>query len=135
MPELSRRTCLARFGILAYMAKRERPPVDKTLGENIRALIGIKAMGIESEPQLAKAAKVDQRTVNRIVKGEVMARVNTLERIADALGVEPYQLLIPGLNAKNPQILKSLSPEEENFYKALEALDLARAGPPKKGTQ
>ena len=47
--------------------------------------------------------------------------LRTLDILATAFGLEPYQLLIPGLDPANPQILRILSASEQRLYEALEA--------------
>ncbi len=101
--------------------KGERPPVEKILAANVKALMDANKMELGSQPKLAKAAKIDQTTVGRVLGAKNKVQIDTVEALASAFGVEPYQLLIPGLNAKNPQVLRSLSAEEENLYKALDA--------------
>lgn len=103
------------------MDKKGRPPVEKVLAENVKALMDANKMELGSQPKLAKAAKLDQTTVGRVLGAKHKVQIDTLEALARAFGVEPYQLLIPGLNARNPQVLRSLSPQEEALYKALEA--------------
>jgi hypothetical protein len=112
-----------------------RDTVEQILAKNLKALMEANARrGLGTQMAVAEAtrhkgAAIDQTTVSRILRAEVKVQLDTLEAIARAFEVEPYQLLIPGLNPKNPQILRSLSPTEERLYKALEE---ARAKP---GTQ
>ncbi len=103
--------------------------MEKILAANVKALMDANKMELGSQPKLAKAAKIDQTTIGRVLGAKHKVQIDTLEALAQAFGVEPYQLLVPGLNAKNPQVLRSLSTEEENLYRALE---LARKPP---GTQ
>jgi len=113
MPRRNVQNCLMK-------AKAWRPPVQKILAENIQALMDANKMELGSQPKLAKAAKLDQTTVGRVLAAKHKVQIDTLEALAAAFGVEPYQLLVPGLNPKNPQVLRVLSPAEENLYKALE---------------
>lgn len=45
------------------------------------------------QKELAKAARLPIRTIGRIERGEVDARVSTLARIAKALGIEGRDLI------------------------------------------
>lgn len=102
--------------------------MEKILAANLAALMAAhrkKALGTQTGVARATAGAVNQRTIGRILKGEHKAQIDTLEALAEAFGVEPYQLLVPGLNPRNPQVLRSLSPAEENLYRAL---DEARKG-------
>lgn len=112
-----------------------RDTVELILAKNLAALMRANPE-LHTQQAVAAATKragqaIDQKTVSRILKAEVSVQIDTVQAIALAFGVEPYQLLIPGLDARNPQVLRALSPEEENLYRALE---LARRGPP-PGTQ
>lgn len=105
------------------------------LAKNLQALMAAARCGLDTQTKISKATKrkqigagrsIDQRTVGRILKAEHRVQIDTLQALAAAFELETYQLLIPGLDPKNPQILRALSPEEENLYRALE---LARKGP------
>lgn len=84
----------------------------------------------ESPTDAAKAIGVSQQQIDRILKGQ-KPRIDTLERIARGYGVEPYQMMIPGLNPGNPQVLRSVGPQEDAIYAAMKAAFEAMG---KKGT-
>lgn len=70
--------------------------------------------------------------VKRILAGKHAVTMSTVERIASAYDIAAYQLLVPGLNPQNPQVLRELTAQETRLYKALEeALEAAKKG----GTQ
>lgn len=103
--------------------------METILAKNLAALMKASQL-LKTQQAVATATKragkpIDQKTVSRILKAEVSVQLDTVQAIAAAFDVEPYQLLVPGLNPKNPQVLRALSPEEENLYRALE---LARRG-------
>jgi transcriptional regulator with XRE-family HTH domain len=102
--------------------------VEKILAENVRALMDANKATLGTQPKVAKATKgkLDQTTIGRVLAAKHRVQIDTLQALAEAFDVEPYQLLIPGLNARNPQVLRSLSPAEERLYKALE--DARKAG-------
>jgi hypothetical protein len=100
--------------------------VEKILAANVRALMLAHA-DLNTQMKVAEATRrasrgptIDQTTVGRILAAKHKAQLDTVEVLAEVFGVEPYQLLVPGLDAKNPQVLRSLSPAEERLYKALE---------------
>lgn len=105
------------------------PPVDKIVADNVRRLMDYHRHDTPSAA--ARYVNVSQQQMDRILKGQRI-RVDTLERVARGYDLEPYQLLIVGLDPANPQVLRSLSPAEERLYRALEE---ARAEAGKKGTQ
>lgn len=82
-------------------------PVEKVLAANVRALMKAHAW---TQAKLAKAAGIDQTTISRILAAKHKVQLDTLGAIAHAFDIEPYQLLIHGLNPKHPQILRSLRP-------------------------
>jgi hypothetical protein len=105
-------------------------PVELILAANVKALMKANE-ALRTQDAVAIAATkagfpIDQKTVGRVLKAAVSVQIDTVQAIAAAFDVQPYQLLVPGLNPRNPQVLRALSPEEENLYRALE---LARRGP------
>jgi len=119
------------------MPKRKGEPVQKVIAENVRALMDAGRNGLRTQQAIAKAAKdagfpIDQKSVSRVLKADSAPQVDTVQGIAAAYDIEPYQLMIPRLDPKNPQILRMLSPAEEAFYKLLEE---ARKGGDKGGPQ
>ena len=64
--------------------------VKRSVGENIRKAREAKGL---LQRELAKNAGVPVRTIGRIERGEVDARLSTLARIADAMGLELEKLL------------------------------------------
>lgn len=98
--------------------------MERILAANLGALM---AAHPELRTQAAVAAatrkaglKIDQKTVSRILKADHAVQIDTLQAIAAAFGIEPYQLLVPGLNPTNPQVLRVLSPQEERLYSVLQ---------------
>ena len=89
------------------------------LRENLLALM--KNNADEGQSALSRRSKVAQSTIGRILaeKGE-NARVETVERIANAYGLHAWQLLIPGLNPKNPPMLRVQGDVEKALYARLE---------------
>lgn len=105
-----------------------RPDVKEIVGANVRALITAREKDFDAA---CTHLGIKPTQLKRIIKGEHAVTMTTIQRIAAAYDLEPYQLLVPGLDAKNPQVLRAVGPEEERLYRALdEALEAA-----KKGTQ
>lgn len=72
--------------------------------------------------EASKSAKVNaliKSTVQRIMAGSTSATLEQLEALAHAFDVAPYQLLIPDLDAENPQIAKGATVEEHELYRRL----------------
>lgn len=71
--------------------------ISSTLSANLKGLMADVKYGLESQPKVASKAKVGQRTVGRALKGEVSITVGSLEGLAHAFGIAPWQLLHPTL--------------------------------------
>ena len=102
------------------------PALEKIVVDN---LVRLMAFHKHANPtDAAKYVGVSQQQMDRILKGQ-RARVDTLETIARGYGLEPYQMLIPGLIPGNPQVLRTIGPAEEKLHKAFrEALAEAQKG-------
>nr|WP_230085756.1 helix-turn-helix transcriptional regulator [Providencia huaxiensis] len=50
--------------------------------------------GIKSQAQLSVSSGLGQATVNRIIKNESSATIDSVAAIANALGRKPYELLM-----------------------------------------
>jgi hypothetical protein len=81
MPAYRRQTCL--------MPTHAR----KTLSNNLAWIRDNTA--INSQPKMAKLFKVDQKTVGRILNDANAATLDSIQAIADAMKIEPWQLLAP----------------------------------------
>ena len=87
------------------------------VGANVKALMRVK------DADFAAACKrlgMKETQLKRVIAGKHGITMSTLQRIAEGYDVQPYQLLVPGLDPKNPQVLRALSQAELNLYKALE---------------
>lgn len=60
-------------------------------------------------------------------KNAMNVTIDTLQDIADRAGLEPWHLLVPGLDVENPPLV-ALSEKERMFYAALK--EAARSLPP-----
>ena len=70
---------------------------------------------LDSNPTLGKKAGLSPSAVSRLRNGH-NATLDTLERLAAAFKVELYQLLIPNLDATNPQTAHRVSEQEQALY-------------------
>lgn len=66
---------------------------------------------------LAKDAGVGFGTIQRIMQRKVGASLDNIESIANALQVQVYQLMLPNLDAKNPQVVKGATEAEQSVYR------------------
>lgn len=92
------------------------------LAENVKALMSRQYRLSGDKPKdLARDAGTSLSTVQRVIGGKTSARTDTIDQLAEALGVLPYQLLIPSLNPANPQVVRGATKEEQELYRRLKA--------------
>ena len=87
---------------------------------------------IQSDAQLARLAKVDQKSIWRIRHKEQSPSADTLDKLAGAFGMQAWQMLFPNLDPKNPPVFIITTTERELYRKMSEmAHDLvAKQKPP-----
>lgn len=67
--------------------------------------------------KLEEEFKIPFTTVQRIINQGGGGNLETLESVALAFELSPYQLLIPSLNPKNPQVVKGATKDEQRLYR------------------
>ena len=74
----------------------------QVVAENVAALMKDRRLKQQHVAALAKqrGAPIDQTTVGRIARAEIPTTVDKLHAVALGIGVEPWQLLIDGLDPK-----------------------------------
>ena len=65
----------------------------KIVGGNIRRMRKSKRLTLE---QLAEKAEANPKYLGAVERGEENIGLKKLEQVASALGIEPYELLLPG---------------------------------------
>lgn len=65
---------------------------------------------------LSQKADISFSSVQRLLRGETGATIDTIESVSLALNVSPYQLLIPELDIENPQTLQGVTAAEKRLY-------------------
>lgn len=95
------------------------------LARNLAALM---AKNKHSQGYVHKRTGVSQSTVGRILNCDVAATSDTLDAIAKLYDVFAWQLIVPELDVYNPQMLKTASQKEMEFYERIKqaAQDLAK---------
>ena len=106
-----------------------RKPASEIIAENLAAAMLDRHMvnpvnGQPSQSALARKAHVDQRTVGRILNREQSPTIEMLEKLAHALDLDAWQMMIPSLDPKNPPVFV-LSRLERDFYRRLDELRCA----------
>lgn len=93
------------------------------LRQNVQALLD---SGIGPTSQIALGKKPGaggQATIGRIVSelGE-NPKLETIDAIAQAYGLQAWQLLVAGMDPKNPPVLAPVTKEEKEFWAKVRAL-------------
>lgn len=79
--------------------------------------------GPNTQGQLKKKSGVAQSTIGRILSKEgENARIETLDALAKAYGLEGWQMLVAGMDPENPPVLQPLSKEERGLYERLKSI-------------
>ena len=83
---------------------------------NVRALIAYHQQSINA---FCRSRGLVQTTVNRLVSGKMNPTATVIADIANAVGLQPWQLLVPDLDPRNPPVLRTISPAEADLYRKL----------------
>lgn len=90
----------------------------KILADNIRAMIVKEGGSINA---WAKSKHLQQRQIDRLVKSEHAVSLDTLDEIANALGLMPWQLLVADLDLSNlPKLV--ITETEVKLYQRMKEL-------------
>lgn len=112
---------------LSVMGRTRRPKVPSQLRKVIARNVLLRADALYGEkPNIpeaiveashpSKRERLARSLVQNIMAGKTGTSVDNLEKLARALELLPYQLLIPSLDAHNPQVAKGALPGEEKAY-------------------
>lgn len=71
-----------------------KPKTDEVLARNLRALM---TKGGLVESALAQKSNVSQKAINNVLNCRTTAKIETVELLAKAFGMEGWQLLLPNL--------------------------------------
>ena len=90
----------------------------KVLAQNLQRLMNSNPK-LDSNPKLSKRAGVGVATLSRIMSMKTGANLDTITRLAGVFGMAPWQMLVPNLSPKNPQILRSSGAMEDALYEKI----------------
>ena len=77
------------------------------LAENLNLLMGA-FPSLDSNPKLARKAKLGIGTIARVRNSDAAANLDTLDKLASCFDLQPWQMLVPGLDPKRLPVLRSL---------------------------
>lgn len=116
-------------------ARRSLTDSDATVIANIGRLMSQHGIIGNNQSELARKAVIDQTFISKLLKSKTSISVSYLHKIALALGVEPWTLLVPGeWKLSNPPALRPLTDTEKRLYEKIEearviAMEIARGSP------
>lgn len=87
------------------------------LGQNLLAAIRKAEKSVNA---WAKQHGLTQTTVNRILTDTMDPKLSSVQAIADALHVETWHLLVPGLDVSNPPVIQMSEKEREMYARIRE---------------
>ena len=85
----------------AYYDDMGRKRLRQTVAANLTALMDRPGLKISQE-RLGARSGLAQRAIGRIRNGEVAATLDSVEALADAFGLQAWQLLYPGMKPDDP---------------------------------
>ena len=93
--------------------------ITKTVCDNIKTLIDFYDQG--SQSAASRRLKLNQRTLGRYMNGESPPNLSLLEYVATGYNLQPWQLLLPGLDPSNPPHLYKQTDQERDLYQRLKS--------------
>ena len=99
--------------------------VDNQLDEDQTSPIQANLLAIVRHSQLsvnawAQKHHLTQSTVSRILNGKLDPTTKLLQKIAQQLGLQAWQLLVPGFEPSSPPTLSMMSAAEAKLYEKLQ---------------
>lgn len=93
----------------------------EVLWDNLKALMAYH-YGKENLTRLAKDSKCGPGTASRIKARNTSVGIEVLGKVSKIFDLQPWQLLIPGLDPANPPVI-SLTEQERRLYDRLKRLE------------
>lgn len=90
----------------------------KLFGANLSALMQAHPE-LGSNPKLAKKTGMSTASISRLLNGQVDATLATMEKIAAAFHVSPWQLLVPKIDPGNLPALLPHTEQERRLWERL----------------
>lgn len=100
----------------------------ETLAENLEALA--KHHGLKSDDAIGKRCSISQKTAWRIRHLEQAVTIERLDSIAKGFGLMAWQMLVPGLDPKNPPVFAITDTEKLFYERVRDSMTALAAEPP-----
>lgn len=112
---------------MSVMSPAILPTTNETLWRNVKALME-HHWGREHLSRLSREAAIGLATTSRIKACNTSVGIDVLAAIAKAFDLQPWHLLVPGLDVRNPPTM-TLTEVEADLYRRLRAAyDVMRQG-------
>lgn len=112
-----------------FLPRTDKPIRDNARMSQVKATKGVLAENLnklmrahpslESNPKLSKRAKLGVGTIARVRNSDAAVNLDTLDKLAGCFDLQPWQMLVPGLDAKSPPVLRSMSAAESELFERL----------------
>lgn len=99
-----------------------------TLAVNLNRLMNANA-SMDSNPKLAKRSGLGLGTIARARNADVAVTLDTLDALAVCFDLQPWQLLVHGLDPLHPPVLRSLSSAEAELFERLRSVIVEQSKP------
>lgn len=99
-----------------------------TLAANLNRLMEAN-LSLCSNPKLAKRSGLGLGTVARTRNADVAINLDTLDSLAACFDLQPWQLLVHGLDPLHPPVLRSLSSAEAELFDRLRTVIVEHSKP------
>lgn len=89
-----------------------------TLWQNVSALMR-EHYGKENLTRLAKDCCLGPATITRIKEQKTSVGLEVIEQIAARFHIDPWQLMVPGMDPKSPPVLQPINDRERKLYESI----------------
>lgn len=96
-------------------------PIKEVLARNLNALMDARPK-LGSNPKLSKKIGASTSTIHRLRNADTDCTLETLDKLAQAFEVSPWQLLVPGFEPNAHPVLRTLSTQEAEMYERLRSV-------------
>lgn len=96
-------------------------PTERILADNLNRLMA-ERWALDSNPKLSAVTKLSTSTISRLRNAAAACTLDTLDLLAEAFEIWPWQLLVPNLDPANFPVLRTLSAEEAMMYERLRSV-------------
>ena len=96
-------------------------PTKEVLAENINALMRANT-SLDSNPKLSDKSDLGTGSISRIRNAEGAVNLDTLDKLAKCFDLQPWQLLVPGMDPASLPVLRCMSDTEYELWGRMRSL-------------